>query len=63
MRVIAKTLIILTALAIALVLGVVGGSAPAAETQATEDRDTPLKDFQPTEKLPSDSAVAFPTDI
>ena len=32
-----------------------GGSAPAPEE--------PLPDFQPSERLPADSAVAFPTDI
>ena len=30
---------------------------PASATQE------PLPDFQPTERLPADSAVAFPTDI
>jgi hypothetical protein len=30
---------------------------------ATEGSDEPLPDFQPTERLPADSAVAFPTDI
>lgn len=32
----------------------------SAEAPATEE---PLPDFQPTERLPADSAVAFPTDI
>ena len=31
-----------------------------AEAAAPEE---PLPDFQPTERLPADSAVAFPTDI
>jgi hypothetical protein len=31
-----------------------------ATASATEE---PLPDFQPTEELPADSAVAFPTDI
>lgn len=34
-------------------------TAEAPET-ATEE---PLPDFQPSERLPADSAVAFPTDI
>jgi hypothetical protein len=32
----------------------------SAEAPATEEL---LPDFQPTERLPADSAVAFPTDI
>jgi len=32
-----------------------GATAPSSEE--------PLPDFQPTERLPADSAVAFPTDI
>ncbi len=34
-------------------------SAEGPETTTEE----PLPDFQPTERLPADSAVAFPTDI
>jgi len=34
-------------------------TAEAPESTAEE----PLPDFQPTERLPADSAVAFPTDI
>jgi len=39
--------------------------APPQETAETPDSTTkePLPDFQPTERLPADSAVAFPTDI
>jgi hypothetical protein len=33
-----------------------------AETPA-ETSQEPLPDFQPSERLPADSAVAFPTDI
>jgi hypothetical protein len=39
--------------------------APAQETTEAPPSATqePLPDFQPTERLPADSAVAFPTDI
>ena len=33
------------------------------ETGSSETTEEPLPDFQPTERLPADSAVAFPTDI
>ena len=41
---------------------------PAASPQenpgaTASSSDEPLPDFQPTERLPADSAVAFPTDI
>ena len=38
----------------------------APQSTSEESRPTteePLPDFQPTERLPADSAVAFPTDI
>jgi hypothetical protein len=34
----------------------------SAEAPASATKE-PLPDFQPTEELPADSAVAFPTDI
>jgi len=39
--------------------------APPQETAEAPEATTeePLPDFQPTERLPADSAVAFPTDI
>jgi len=39
--------------------------APPQETAEAPKATTeePLPDFQPTERLPADSAVAFPTDI
>ena len=39
--------------------------APPQETAEAPESTTeePLPDFQPTERLPADSAVAFPTDI
>ncbi len=39
--------------------------APPQETTGAPESTTeePLPDFQPTERLPADSAVAFPTDI
>jgi len=67
MRTITKNRVILTVSAAALILAsswlVAAGASPAAEPQGTEAGATPLPDFQPTEKLPADSAVAFPTDI
>jgi len=40
-------------------------AAPPQETAERQESTTkePLPDFQPTERLPADSAVAFPTDI
>ena len=51
-----------------LVAGPGEPSSPSATVQETgqlqsESEPTPLPDFQPTEKLPAGSAVAFPTDI
>ena len=67
MRFITRNRVVLAALAIALVLGsgwlLAGGTAPLPAAQTSESSETPLPDFQPTEKLPADSAVAFPTDI
>ena len=67
MRGLTKNRIVLAALALALILGatwlVAGGGTPAAAAQATEASGSPLPNFQPSEKLPVDSAVAFPTDI
>jgi len=42
-----------------------GADASAQEVTGTSEATTeePLPDFQPTERLPADSAVAFPTDI
>ena len=39
--------------------------APPQETAEAPETTTeePLADFQPSERLPADSAVAFPTDI
>jgi hypothetical protein len=36
------------------------GARPAAAQETTPD---PLKEFVPHEKLPADSAVAFPVDL
>ncbi len=59
--------IILAALALVLLLGttwlVAEGGSSSAASQASETSKTALPDFQPREKLPADSAVAFPTDI
>ena len=42
-----------------------GTGAPPQETTGAPPPTTqePLPEFQPTERLPADSAVAFPTDI
>jgi len=40
------------------------GAPPQETAEAPEaTTDEPLPEFQPTERLPADSAVAFPTDI
>ncbi|MBD3850058.1 MAG: hypothetical protein IFK93_02100 [Acidobacteria bacterium] len=40
------------------------GSPPQETAEGPEaTTEEPLPDFQPTERLPADSAVAFPTDI
>jgi hypothetical protein len=40
------------------------GAPPQEATEAPESTsEEPLPDFQPSERLPADSAVAFPTDI
>ena len=40
------------------------GAPPQASAEAPESTtEEPLPDFQPTERLPADSAAAFPTDI
>jgi hypothetical protein len=65
----------LLALAAALVLAArlltAGAAQPAHDPSATSARGpqstpgdiTPLPDFKPSEELPADAAVAFPTDI
>ena len=42
-----------------------GSAPPPQETAETPEttQEEPLPEFQPTERLPADSAVAFPTDI
>ena len=42
-----------------------GSSPPPQESGETPEttNEEPLPEFQPTERLPADSAVAFPTDI
>ena len=40
------------------------GAPPQESAEAPEaTTEEPLPNFQPTERLPADSAVAFPTDI
>ncbi len=36
---------------------------PPAAAQTAPGAVTPLPDFRPSEELPADAAVAFPTDI
>lgn len=54
-------------LAAALAMGwmTADAGAPPQETAEAPEMttDEPLPDFQPSERLPADSAVAFPTDI
>ncbi len=59
-----------TVLAIALVAAaswLLAGPEPEATQEpapaAVASEGSPLPDFEPSEKLPADSAVAFPTDI
>jgi hypothetical protein len=40
------------------------GASAQQDTETPETKtEEPLPDFEPTERLPADSAVAFPTDI
>ena len=38
-------------------------SSPSGPAQTAPGAVTPLPDFRPSEELPADAAVAFPTDI
>ena len=38
-------------------------AVPAGTLQSAPGSVTPLPDFKPSEELPADAAVAFPTDI
>jgi hypothetical protein len=53
--------------AAAFTTGWIATDSEASAQEVTESAevttDEPLPDFQPTERLPADSAVAFPTDI
>lgn len=53
--------------AVALTAGWLVADAGAPQQDATPAPESaseePLPDFQPSERLPADSAVAFPTDI
>ena len=53
--------------AVALAAGWLTADAPAPPQETTGAPEStsgePLPDFQPSERLPADSAVAFPTDI
>jgi hypothetical protein len=53
----------LLALAAALLFGSGLLTAGAAPGQTAPGQETPLPDFKPSEELPADAAVAFPTDI
>ena len=39
------------------------GAGPVPPPQQQEGGEAPLPEFQPSEELPADAAVAFPTDI
>ena len=55
----------LLALAAALVIGtrLLTAGAEAPPPAPAQSAVTPLPDFHPSEELPADAAVAFPTDI
>ena len=57
--------ILVFAAALTAGLLIAGTGAASQETTAGPQSTTqePLPEFQPTERLPADSAVAFPTDI
>ena len=61
------TAVVVIVFAVALTAGWLTADAgtPAQESAGAPETTTeePLPDFQPTERLPADSAVAFPTDI
>jgi hypothetical protein len=58
---------LILAFAAALAAGWLTADAPAPPQETTgapgSTSEEPLPDFQPSERLPADSAVAFPTDI
>ena len=54
--------VLLTLLALALA-GQGHNGSPAAAQEAPARTPDPLQEFVPHEKLPADSAVAFPVDI
>jgi len=70
-RAVAALAVVATVLALGatwLVAGAAGPApepthAPEATLTAPESAQTPLPDFQPSERLPAGSAVTFPTDI
>ena len=55
-------LIFVVALATGWLTADAGPPQQSAESPQSSSQD-PLPEFQPTERLPADSAVAFPTDI
>ena len=70
MKPIHRFLIMLGLVLVATALLGTGGPTPDAGAAAQETAEAqqstteePLPDFQPSERLPADSAVAFPTDI
>lgn len=66
-RAVLVTAVALIAVIAALTSGLLTAEPGAPPQQATEtpqaNSEEPLPEFQPTERLPADSAVAFPTDI
>lgn len=59
-----KTRIAIIILLLAAVTAVViVGPGISSVVAAPQETESELEDFVPTEKLPSDSAVAFPVDI
>jgi hypothetical protein len=66
-RAVLLTSLVLVLLIAAMTSGLLTAEPGAPPQQATEappaSTEEPLPEFQPTERLPADSAVAFPTDI
>ena len=66
-RPIIAILLAILVFSVALTLGRLTANAGAPPQETAEapasTGEEPLADFQPSERLPADSAVAFPTDI
>jgi hypothetical protein len=61
--IVASGVLLAAAFATGWMNGDVGASAQQDTGETKVKTEEPLPDFKPTERLPADSAVAFPTDI